>query len=50
VNGGEYVEIDHFRRFINLARRTRVGRNPATGETINVAASSSFGFWPSNDK
>lgn len=41
---GEEVAIAGFGKFSVKAREARQGRNPATGETIQIAASKSAGF------
>lgn len=41
---GEDVVLVGFGTFAVKAREARTGRNPATGETIEIAASKSVGF------
>ena len=48
-NGGE-VAIRGFGTFAPKHRAARTGRNPATGETIEIAASTTLGFKPSKGK
>lgn len=43
---GEEVAIPGFGKFKVAAREARTGRNPATGETIQIAASKKFAFTP----
>jgi DNA-binding protein HU-beta len=45
ASGGE-VSISGFGKFSVSNRAARQGRNPATGETINIAASKSAKFSP----
>ena len=44
--GGEEVALYGFGRFKLTDRRERQGRNPATGETITIAASKKLTFIP----
>ena len=39
VSGGETVAITGFCKFAKVERAARMGRNPATGETIRIKAS-----------
>ncbi len=43
---GEEVSLPGFGKFKVAAREARQGRNPATGETIQIAASKKLGFTP----
>ena len=43
---GEEVSIPGFGKFKVASRDARSGRNPATGETIQIAASKKFAFTP----
>ena len=43
---GEEVAFNGFGRFKVTERAAREGRNPATGETIQIAASRKLGFSP----
>ena len=43
---GEEVSIPGFGKFKVAAREARLGRNPATGETIQIAASKKLAFTP----
>jgi DNA-binding protein HU-beta len=43
---GEDVSIPGFGKFKVSAREARTGRNPATGETIQIAASKKLAFSP----
>ena len=43
---GEEVSIPGFGKFKVAAREARQGRNPATGETIQIAASKKLAFTP----
>ncbi len=43
---GEEVSIPGFGKFKVAARDARQGRNPATGETIQIAASKKLAFTP----
>ncbi len=45
---GEEVSIPGFGKFKVAAREARQGRNPATGETIQIAASKKLAFTPAN--
>jgi len=42
--GGEDVAIAGFGSFTVRSRKERQGRNPATGESMTIAASKSVGF------
>lgn len=42
----ESVSLIGFGTFENRHRNARVGKNPQTGETIQIAASNSVGFKP----
>ena len=39
VSQGEPVNISGFAKFVKVNRAARMGRNPATGETIKIKAS-----------
>ena len=43
---GEEVSIPGFGKFKVTSREARTGRNPATGETIQIAASKKLAFTP----
>ena len=43
---GEEVSLPGFGKFKVAEREARQGRNPATGETIQIAASKKLGFTP----
>ena len=43
---GDEVSIPGFGKFKVAAREARTGRNPATGETIQIAASKKLAFTP----
>jgi DNA-binding protein HU-beta len=43
---GDEVSIPGFGKFKVSSREARSGRNPATGETIQIAASKKLGFTP----
>ena len=43
---GDEVSIPGFGKFKVAAREARTGRNPATGETIQIAASKKLAFSP----
>lgn len=47
VNAGETVFLTGFGTFEQRQRSSRTGRNPRTGEAVEIAASSSMGFRPS---
>ena len=42
--GGDKITVPNFGTFLVSERPARAGRNPATGETINIAASKSVRF------
>jgi DNA-binding protein HU-beta len=44
LKGGEKVQITGFGTFEAKTRKARTGRNPRTGETIQIAASKAPGF------
>jgi DNA-binding protein HU-beta len=44
AKGGDEVAITGFGRFSVKVRPAREGRNPRTGETLNIPASKSLGF------
>ena len=44
VSDGNYVAIKDFGRFSKKTREAREGRNPATGEKIQIGASSTLHF------
>ncbi|MBE6416951.1 MAG: HU family DNA-binding protein [Akkermansiaceae bacterium] len=43
----EKVQIQGFGTFETKTRTARIGRNPATGETVNIPAASVVAFKPS---
>lgn len=43
---GDSVRIHNFGTFANKTRAARAGRNPATGEAIQIAESVTLGFKP----
>ncbi len=43
---GEEISIPGFGKFKVASREARQGRNPATGETINIPASKKLNFTP----
>jgi len=43
---GDEVSVPGFGKFKVTSREARTGRNPATGETIQIAASKKLGFAP----
>ena len=46
AKAGEEVSIPGFGKFKVASREARSGRNPATGETIQIAASKKLAFTP----
>jgi DNA-binding protein HU-beta len=46
VSGGEPVAITGFAKFVKVERGPRMGRNPATGETIQIKASKKVRITP----
>ena len=44
ADSGETVRIHNFGTFVNKTRAARAGRNPATGEAIQIAESTSLQF------
>ena len=44
LSGGDQVALVGFGTFLVRERAARMGRNPATGETIQIAASKGVGF------
>lgn len=46
VSRGEEVDLHGFGKFKPTERAARVGRNPATGEVLQIAASKSVSFKP----
>jgi nucleoid DNA-binding protein len=44
ADAGETVRIHNFGTFVNKTRAAREGRNPATGEAIQIAESTSLHF------
>ncbi|SLN38370.1 DNA-binding protein HU [Aquimixticola soesokkakensis] len=50
TEAGDKVNIAGFGRFDMRERSARMGRNPATGEAIQIAASRSIGFKASKGK
>lgn len=47
---GDSVVMQGFGTFAPRHRAARTGRNPATGETIEIAASTTLGFKPAKRK
>lgn len=47
---GYTIALPGLGRFTEKTRAARTGRNPATGETIEIAASTTLGFKPSKGK
>lgn len=47
VDAGGTVALTGFGTFVQRRRAARVGRNPQTGEAVEIAASTSLGFRPS---
>ncbi|MFN3973447.1 MAG: HU family DNA-binding protein [Gemmobacter sp.] len=50
VNDGTTVMLQGFGTFEPRHRAARTGRNPATGEAIEIAASTTMGFRPAKRK
>ena len=48
VAGGDKVTVPGFGTFESRERSARTGRNPQTGETMEIAASRSAGFKPAS--
>lgn len=46
ADAGNSVRIHNFGTFVNKTRAARAGRNPATGEAIQIAESVTLGFKP----
>lgn len=46
ADGGNTLRIHNFGTFTNKTRAARAGRNPATGEAIQIAESVTLGFKP----
>lgn len=46
LSEGESVDFYGFGKFIVNERKARKGRNPATGETIDIAAKNAVAFKP----
>ncbi|MGH9127365.1 MAG: HU family DNA-binding protein [Acidimicrobiales bacterium] len=46
IKAGEKVQIFGFGTFTPTSRAARVGRNPQTGEAVNIAASTGIRFAP----
>ena len=44
ADAGETVRIHNFGTFVNKTRAARAGRNPATGEAIQIAESTTLQF------
>lgn len=44
ADAGETVRIHNFGTFVNKTRAARAGRNPATGEAIQIAESTTLHF------
>jgi DNA-binding protein HU-beta len=49
VSRGEQVAISGFAKFARVERAARMGRNPATGEQIQIKASKKVAFRASKD-
>lgn len=47
--GGDVVQVPKLGKFESKARPAREGRNPATGETIQIPAKSAPKFTPATD-
>lgn len=45
--GGESIKVSGFGNFIVRSKRSRVGRNPQTGESIEISARRVLTFKPS---
>jgi len=50
ASAGDTVNISGLGRFAMKTRKARIGRNPATGEPIQIAESRALGFKPSKSK
>lgn len=48
IKAGEKVQIFGFGTFTPTSRAARVGRNPQTGEAVNIAASTGVRFAPAS--
>lgn len=46
ISSGDQVALVGFGTFLVRERAARMGRNPQTGETIQIAASKGVGFKP----
>ncbi len=46
---GEKVDLRGFGSFVAKEKKARQGRNPKTGETIEIAARKAVGFKPSKE-
>jgi nucleoid DNA-binding protein len=46
---GEKVDLRGFGSFVSKEKKARQGRNPKTGETIEIAARKAVGFKPSKE-
>ncbi len=49
LQGGDKVSLTGFGTFEVRGRAARTGRNPATGETIQIAASKKIAFRPAKE-
>jgi len=49
LSEGTDVAIAGFGKFVPTMRESRVGRNPSTGESINIAAKMAVKFKPATD-
>ena len=47
---GHTIALPGLGRFVEKHRAARTGRNPATGEAIEIAASTTLGFKPAKGK
>lgn len=50
TDAGLTVSVAGFGKFATKVRAARTGRNPRTGEAVEIAASSALGFKPSKAK
>ena len=46
ADAGETIRVHNFGTFVNKTRAARAGRNPATGEAIQIPESTSLHFKP----
>jgi integration host factor beta subunit len=49
LNKGEKVDLRGFGSFVVREKKARQGRNPKTGETIEIAARKAVAFKPAKD-